>query len=139
MNSHIIVIHASYKDHPPSINTYILKFNITSMKNLTENSACKTWNEKKKNILFLQISNFSNPPYNEGIEKVLRHSSFFTKAKDFLMVFVCKVALHSDLTLCTSERVVLRKNGDGSWKLLEEVVLALGHLLHIRLCPFVNS
>ena len=54
-----------------------------------------------------------------------------------VMVLVGNVALLSDLTLCASERVVFRENGDGSRELLEEIVLALGHFLHIRLGPLV--
>ena len=49
------------------------------------------------------------------------------------MELVGEVALLSDLTLCAGERVVLGENSDGSSELLEEVVLALGHLLHISL------
>lgn len=53
------------------------------------------------------------------------------------MKLVGNITLLSDLTLCTSQRVVLRENGDGFSKMLEEVVLALCHFLHIRLCPLV--
>lgn len=43
---------------------------------------------------------------------------------------VCEIALLPDLTLGTSQRVVLRQDLDGSSKLLEEVSLVLSHLLN---------
>lgn len=52
-------------------------------------------------------------------------------------MLVDNTALLSDLTLGASERVVLREDGDGSSKLLEEVILALGHFLDIGLGPLV--
>lgn len=56
-----------------------------------------------------------------------------------LVVLVGNIALLPDLTLVTSERVVLGEDGDGPCKLLEEVVLALGHLLNIGLGPLVSG
>ena len=55
------------------------------------------------------------------------------------MKFVRNIALFPDLTLGTSERIVLRKGGNGPGKLLEEIVLALCHFLHIRFGPLVIS
>ncbi len=55
------------------------------------------------------------------------------------MVLVGNIALLSDLALCASERVVFREYGDSSRKLLEEIVLVLGHFLHIRFGPLVSG
>lgn len=58
---------------------------------------------------------------------------------ELLVVFVGNVALPPDLTLVSGKRVVLRKGGEGSGEFLEEVVLALGHLLHIGLGPLIDG
>lgn len=39
----------------------------------------------------------------------------------------------------TGERVVLGEDGEGPGELLEEVVVALGHLLHVGLGPLVRG
>ncbi|KAJ0454320.1 hypothetical protein HanIR_Chr15g0738741 [Helianthus annuus] len=46
------------------------------------------------------------------------------------MVFVCNIALFSDFTLSASEWIVLSQNGNGSSKMLKEIILALCHFLH---------
>lgn len=56
-----------------------------------------------------------------------------------LVVLVVKIALLSVLTLCASERVVLREHSDGSCKFLEEVILALCHFLYTESGPFIYS
>lgn len=54
-------------------------------------------------------------------------------------MLVGHIALLPDLALGSRQRVVLRQDRDGVSKLLEEVVLALGHLLHVRLGSRVVS
>lgn len=53
------------------------------------------------------------------------------------MELVGHIALLPDLSLVSGKRVVLGENGEGSCELLEEVVLAFGHLLDIGLGPLV--
>lgn len=56
-----------------------------------------------------------------------------------LVLLVGDVALPPDLTLVSSKRVVLGEDGEGSGEFLEEVVLVLGHLLHIGFGPLIYS
>lgn len=54
-----------------------------------------------------------------------------------LVLLVGDVALPPDLTLVSGKRVVLGEDGEGSGEFLEEVVLVLGHLLHIGFGPLI--
>ncbi|MDG2835116.1 hypothetical protein P7M40_24850, partial [Vibrio parahaemolyticus] len=90
---------------------------------------------KKNTLIIFCIISYRFLPHREGEEN--SRPKLSGKQLRLLMVLVGSIALLSDLTLCASERVVLREQSNGSRKLLEEIVLALGHFLHIRLGPLV--
>lgn len=55
------------------------------------------------------------------------------------MKLIGKIALLSDLTLSTSKGIILRQDGDGLTKLLEQIIVIPGHFLHEWLSPFICS